>query len=151
MELVLDYEVLHEVPEEYHRLYDEAMKIVSGAYAPYSGFQVGAALLLDNGLIVTGSNQENVAYPSGICAERTALYYANSRYPNVPVRAMLITALNEGKPVPSISPCGSCRQAMAETVQRFGDFDVLMAGASQIVKTKASSLLPFNFSMQNNL
>ena len=97
----------------------------SNAYSPYSGFCVGAAVLLDNGIIIKGSNQENAAYPSGLCAERVALFYANSAYPNNAVKAIAITASNsKGIIQKPIAPCGSCRQVMLETEQRFKEFVV---------------------------
>jgi cytidine deaminase len=81
---------------------------------------VGAAVLLDNGKIFTGNNQENVAYPSGICAERVALFYASSQYPDIPVKAIAISARARGFKINSpVTPCGSCRQVMAETENRF--------------------------------
>lgn len=101
-------------------LLEHAEKAVEGAYAPYSLYHVGAAVLLDNGEIITGSNQENVAYPSGLCAERVALFYASSQFPDIPVKSIAITAKAKDfiidKPV---TPCGSCRQVMAEWENRF--------------------------------
>lgn len=100
-----------------------------------------------NGTIVLGNNQENVAYPSGLCAERTALFYASAAYPDVPVKALAITACFKGRPRKEVvSPCGACRQVMAEVIRRYGrDFDVLMIGEEETVVIKASSLLPFSF------
>ena len=93
------------------------------------------------------TNQENVAYPSGLCAERTALFYASAAYPDVPVKALAITACFKGRPRKEVvSPCGACRQVMAEVIRRYGrDFDVLMIGEEETVVIKASSLLPFSF------
>lgn len=103
--------------------------------------------MLENGTIVLGNNQENVAYPSGLCAERTALFYASAAYPDVPVKALAITACFKGRPRKEVvSPCGACRQVMAEVIRRYGrDFDVLMIGEEETVVIKASSLLPFSF------
>lgn len=94
---------------------NQAFAARSKAYAPYSKFTVGAAILLDNGIVVQGSNQENAAYPSGLCAERVAIYYAGANYPNANILKMFITASpldrDLAEPIP---PCGSCRQAIAE-------------------------------------
>ena len=101
-------------------LIDSAKIACSRAYAPYSQFQVGAAVLLANGEIVAGSNQENVAFPSGLCAERTALFYANSQYPEQTVKALSVAAYTQGDFIDRpISPCGACRQVILETEIRF--------------------------------
>lgn len=128
-------------------LVERAVEIARGAYAPYSGFLVGAAALLDNGEVVTGSNQENAAYPSGTCAERTALFYAGAHYPDVPVRALAIVALRDGQRVPGLSPCGSCRQVLAEVSSRQGTpFRVLMAGPDDVtILGDNRHLLPLTF------
>ena len=97
------------------KLMQQAFEARSKAYAPYSKFAVGVAILLDNGVVVLGSNQENAAYPSGLCAERVAIYYAGANYPTAKMIKMFITASpqdrNLQEPIP---PCGSCRQAIAE-------------------------------------
>jgi cytidine deaminase len=98
-----------------------AREIAKNAWAPYSGFHVGAAVLLDNGKIVTGNNQENAAYPSGLCAERVALFAANANYPRDRVVAIAISAFNKkGMVSQPVSPCGSCRQAILEAEERYG-------------------------------
>jgi cytidine deaminase len=108
-----------ELSEANRQLIDKAKEMTYHSYAPYSHFSVGAAALLANGEIVCGSNQENAAYPSGICAERTTLFYANSQYPDVAVVALAITARSESKTIDEpVAPCGSCRQVMVETEQR---------------------------------
>ena len=85
------------------------------AYAPYSGFQVGSSILLDNGKIITASNQENVAYPSGLCAERVAIFYASSRFPESKILTIAVSAISKDFKIDKqISPCGSCRQVMSE-------------------------------------
>ena len=108
-----------ELPEEEQNLLQQAAKSASNSYAPYSEFHVGAAVLLENGDVICGSNQENAAYPSGLCAERVAMFYANSKYPGVKVKALAISAHADhflvDKP---ISPCGTCRQVIAETENR---------------------------------
>lgn len=100
-------------------LVNEAKEATTGSWSPYSGFKVGAALLLDDGTVVTGSNQENAAYPSGLCAERTALFAAGHAHPGKAVTALAIAARNEnGYTAQPITPCGACRQVLAETEQR---------------------------------
>ena len=115
----------------------------------YSGFAVGAAVLMNNGEVVCGTNQENVAYPSGLCAERTALFYACSTYPEAGIKAIAIAARDHGVEVEdNVTPCGACRQVMTEIVQRYkADFDVIMIGKKRTLLIKASQLLPFSFVM----
>ncbi len=123
-----------------------ALEAAKSAYAPYSNFFVGAAALLANGEILAGSNQENAAYPSGICAERTLIYYAGSKYPNVAIKKIVLVALSGGKRVELITPCGACRQVMMETASRFAPFEVLMMGADNgILLSDNRLLLPFAF------
>lgn len=96
-------------------LLERATYAMSRAYAPYSGFHVGAALLLENGEVVLGNNQENMAYPSGLCAERVAFYYAGANHPGVKIRAIALTAgSNEFPSDHPVAPCGACRQVMLE-------------------------------------
>ena len=96
-------------------LMNQAIEARKKAYAPYSKFTVGVAILLDNGVVVQGSNQENAAYPSGLCAERVAIYYAGAIYPTAKMLKMFITASPEDRNLEEpIPPCGSCRQAIAE-------------------------------------
>lgn len=148
-ELKIDYQVYeNSCPPAYEELCRKAVEIVPNAYSVYSGFSVGAALLLENGTIVTGTNQENAAYPSGLCAERTALFYAASHFPGVPVKALAIVAFDKGIQTESfVSPCGACRQVIAETIRRFGNFEVIMAGTKTTVCIQASDLLPFTFDL----
>ena len=124
-----------------------ALEATEHSYAPYSHFHVGAALLLENGIVVTGSNQENAAYPSGLCAERVALFHAGHQYPEVPVAILAITAVTEGKQVKSVSPCGGCRQVLLETEQKSGKpMKVLLCGAEEVIKVEsAEALLPLCF------
>ncbi|TQD34353.1 cytidine deaminase [Haloflavibacter putidus] len=109
------YQDLQELPENTRNLMSHAFAARDKAYAPYSEFLVGAALLLENGEIITGSNQENAAYPSGLCAERTAIFYAGAKYPDVKIKQLVISvkSLKRTIKVPT-PPCGSCRQAIAE-------------------------------------
>lgn len=137
-----------EIPAEYVELIEEAKRQTQKAYAIYSNFQVGAALLLENGKIIGGNNQENAASPSGICAERTAVFYANSQYPNVPIKAIAIAAYTNNDFISTpISPCGSCRQVLLETENRYGkDIQLILYGKKRIyVLSKVRQLLPFSF------
>ena len=130
-------------------LVDQARAMTRHSYAPYSKFHVGAAILLDNGEIITGSNPENVASPSGICAERTAAFYAHSRYPEAKFKAIAIAARDtSGHEVATpISPCGACRQVLLEYEQLAGtDAQVLLAGAEDIyIIPSIHSLMPLAF------
>lgn len=148
-EVKIDYAVYEKsCPEEYRGLCKKAVEVIPNSYSVYSGFSVGAAVLMSNGETVAGTNQENAAYPSGMCAERTALYYAGAQYPGVGVKAIAIAAFEKGKQTTEIvPPCGACRQVMAEFIKRYGDFDVLMMGAEETVCIKASGLLPFAFTL----
>ena len=147
-EVRFDYTVYrNSFPEEYRELCEKAIQVTGQSYSIYSGFSVGAAVLLDNGQVVVGANQENVAYPSGLCAERTALFYAGATYPDCSVQAIAIAACHKGALTENFTPpCGACRQVMAEVIKRYGrDFDVLMIGQKETVQLKASALLPFSF------
>ena len=138
----------NELSFEEKNLINCAKDACSRAYAPYSQFFVGAAVLLSNGGIVTGSNQENVAFPSGLCAERTALFYANSQYPEQAVKSLAVAAYTQGdfldKP---ISPCGACRQVILETEIRFkSPVKIYLYGKSEIYVIEGiSDLLPLAF------
>jgi cytidine deaminase len=144
------YDNRSELPVEWFRLLEKASEAAQRAYAPYSEFKVGAALLLNNGEIITGNNQENAAFPSGLCAERTAAYYASSRYPEVPFNKLAITAINsKEKLTKPISPCGSCRQALLEYELKFKQrIEVLLAGEEGEVYVLKSigDILPLFFS-----
>lgn len=125
-----------------------AMDATARSYAPYSRFSVGAAALLANGVVVTGTNQENAAYPSGLCAERTTLFYANSQYPDQPVMTLAIAARTEKNfidlPIP---PCGACRQVILETEKRYKQpIRILLYGKKDIYEVKSiCDLLPLSF------
>lgn len=137
-----------ELSDDYQKLINKAKDQIEKAYAPYSGFHVGAAVLLDNGEIFAGSNQENSAYPSGLCAERVAMFFANAQYPEVSVVAIAVAASTGGAFLESpITPCGACRQALLETEMRFGkDVEVLLYGTNEILKIKnIRQLLPLCF------
>lgn len=130
------------------RLIDACKSAVVGSYAPYSNFNVGAAVLLENDVIVTGANQENVAYPSGMCAERVAMFAANAGYPDSAPIALAIAASQDGifteKPV---TPCGSCRQVLIESEKRFGrPIQILLYGTEEILLIdNVADLLPLSF------
>ncbi|MCQ2203884.1 MAG: cytidine deaminase [Bacteroidales bacterium] len=118
------------------------------AYAPYSNFHVGAAARLANGEIITGSNQENAAYPSGLCAERVTLFYANAHYPNVAVTHLMIYAENADGVLPTpITPCGACRQVIIEKETTQGSpIEICLAGAdTTYIISSASQLMPLSF------
>lgn len=130
-------------------LKNQAFEARSKAYAPYSKFTVGAALLLDNGVVVKGSNQENAAYPSGLCAERVAIYYAGANYPDAKIVKMFITASPQDRDLEvPIPPCGSCRQAIAEyEFKQDIPIEIFFMGAKgNIYKSDSlKNLLPFVF------
>ena len=131
-----------------HRLVEMAKEVSAAAYAPYSGFHVGAAALLADGTIVKGNNQENAAYPSGTCAERTAVFAANALHPHTAVVAIAIAAADKsGFLDRPISPCGSCRQVLIETEKRFGhDIRILLYGTKETYALgRAADLLPLCF------
>jgi cytidine deaminase len=109
------FESIQELPEIIQNLMQEAIAIRKKAYAPYSNFKVGTALLLDNGKIILGSNQENAAYPSGLCAERVAIFQAGTVYPEAKIIKIAISAASGNSTTSApIPPCGSCRQSIAE-------------------------------------
>ncbi|MBN2681336.1 MAG: cytidine deaminase [Bacteroidales bacterium] len=145
---IIEYQDISELDEEIGNLIKKAEASSNNAYTPYSKFNVGAAILLDNGDIVCGNNQENAAYPSGLCAERVALFYANASFPTTAVKAIAIVAKNNNsistEPVP---PCGSCRQALLETETRFGKpIKVYLSGSKKIQEISSiKDLLPLNF------
>lgn len=137
-----------ELNEQEKQLIDEAKKATSRSYAPYSKFSVGAAALLSNGKIVSGTNQENAAYPSGTCAERTTLFYANSQYPDSSVEMLAVAAKSENGFIDTpIPPCGSCRQVILETENRYAKpIKILLYGEKHIhILRSASQLLPLSF------
>ncbi len=109
------YESLDKLPDEVQELMHQSFKIRDKAYAPYSRFLVGAALVLENGEVVLGNNQENASYPSGLCAERTAIYYAGAHFPDIPIVRMALSAKSlKHQLITPTPPCGACRQAIAE-------------------------------------
>lgn len=138
-----------ELPEADRRLVEAARRASHHAYAPYSHYSVGAAIRLSDGTVVTGSNQENAAYPSGTCAERTAAYYAHAQHPDTPFEAIAIAFIGtDGKePAEPASPCGACRQALSEYEKLAGkDVKVILVGKEEVfVIPSVHSLLPLTF------
>ncbi|WP_066224356.1 cytidine deaminase [Formosa haliotis] len=143
------YKELAELPETVSKLMAQATKARLRAYAPYSNFLVGAAILLDNGEIITGNNQENASYPSGLCAERTAIYYAGSQYPKAKILQMaLIAGSTKSKTTTPVPPCGACRQAIAEyEIKQDAPIDIYFMGETGTIMRSKSlrNLLPFIF------
>jgi cytidine deaminase len=143
------YSNLGELSTEDKMLMNKAIEARGNAYAPYSKFHVGAALLLDNGEIVLGNNQENAAYPSGMCAERVAIWQAGSLFPGVKIKKLAISASSTITKVDKpIGPCGACRQTLSEyEINQKEPFPVIFMGeVGEIVKTPSLlSLLPFSF------
>ena len=143
---------LEEMDSSMRELVEKAKAMTQNAYCPYSHFHVGAAARLADGLIVAGSNQENAAYPSGLCAERTTLFAANANNPNTPVEALAIACYTQGHfTKDAASPCGACRQVMLETEHRFGKpMQVILYGEDMCyVFDSAADLLPMNFVAEN--
>jgi cytidine deaminase len=145
---VTEYSSPDELDERYRTLIKSAYDACSTSYSPFSKFCVGVAVLLENGEIIKGSNQENAAYPSGLCAERVAVFYANSLYPDVPVVAVAITASVSGVPVKEpVYLCGSCRQTLLQCERRFlNNIRVFMVGFEKIQMVESiKDLLPLGF------
>lgn len=143
------FENTEQLPQEIKSLMNQAIEIRKKAYAPYSKFRVGAAILLDNGKTVLGSNQENAAYPSGLCAERVAIFQAGANYPDAKILKLAISATSDTKPVTApIPPCGSCRQSIAEyEFKQNTPIEIYFMGESgQIYKSHSlTNLLPLVF------
>lgn len=143
------YDSIGELPEGVKELMEEAFEARDKAYSPYSKFSVGAAILLDNGVVVTGSNQENASYPAGLCAERTAIFYAGAKYPGSKILKMAISAKSSNHVVETPTPpCGSCRQAIAEyEMKQKTPIQIYFMGESgKVVKAASiSDLLPLIF------
>lgn len=145
--LSAQYEEL--TPEQQH-LVDDARSANQRSYAPYSKFNVGAAILLSNGAVVTGANQENAAFPSGTCAERSACFYAGANYPDAKFEKIAIAARGtDGNETPQpVAPCGACRQALLEYEKLAGhEVEVILVGRDSIyILPSVKSLLPLSFS-----
>ena len=143
------FDSVEDLPKDIYDLMDQAIAVRKKAYAPYSQFRVGAAILLDNGKIVLGSNQENAAYPSGLCAERVAIFQAGAIYPEAKILKMAITAASDtNKTTTPIPPCGSCRQSIAEyEIKQETPIEIYFMGETGAIYKSASlkNLLPFMF------
>ncbi len=145
-EVIPSYEQLNDIEKT---LFNKAKTIREQAYAPYSNFFVGCALLLENGEIITGSNQENAAYPSGLCAERTTIFWTSANYPNVKIKKIFVIGgpkdVLSSTPIP---PCGGCRQSILEYEAKQKEvIEIYFASPNgEIIKTKSvRDLLPFSF------
>lgn len=142
---VYSYDELNETDRN---LVEQAKKATETSYAPYSKFNVGAAVLLENGETISGSNQENAAFPSGTCAERTTIFYASALFPGVRFCKLAIAAFTDGEFIEEpISPCGACRQAILEYEKLGGQpIEILLAGRNKVYKLQGiRSLLPLSF------
>ena len=145
----ISFEGPEALPEEDRKLLQMAVEARKSAYAPYSGFSVGASVLLENGEVITGNNQENAAYPSGTCAERVAIWSAVSKFPKEAIKKVFISASSKNKIVDRpVSPCGSCRQTMAEYETRQNrKIAVYFTGETgEVIRSESvRDLLPFLF------
>ena len=140
---------MEELDEKDRQLVEAAIEATKSSYAPYSHFNVGAAVRLDNGVVIPGCNQENAAFGVTICAERTALFAAGAQYPDARVEAIAIAARNaDGLLDDPVSPCGTCRQAMVETEKRSGNkLHILLYGRKHVYIIEGiGALLPLTFS-----
>ena len=143
------FQDINELSDVDKNLMQAAIKASRNAYAPYSGFSVGAALLMEDDSIIIGNNQENAAYPSGMCAERVAIWKAGSSYPNKKVKKIAITAVSSNKQLDKpVGPCGACRQTLLEyEVNQKEAMEIFFMGEiGNVVKANSiASLLPFSF------
>lgn len=150
-EFSVSYKILSkkELSEDQRRAMNAAANAVKSAYSPYSNYQVGAALFLENGEVVSGSNQENAVYPLGLCAERVALFNSGARYPTVKPQFLALTVASENKPG---FPCGSCRQALIEFELRFQcEISILIESRNNeyVYFNSVKDILPFAFDQSN--
>tara|TARA_B100001758_G_C18394574_1_gene605079 strand:- start:692 stop:1180 length:489 start_codon:yes stop_codon:yes gene_type:complete len=138
-----------EIEKKDQELIVNAKKAFESAYAPYSGFMVGASILLENGEIINGSNQENVAYPSGLCAERVAMFYVGARFPDVKINTIAVSVYSKDFEINDvISPCGACRQVMAEYEEKQQKpIRVILHSPNEevLIANRVQDLLPFMF------
>ena len=149
--ILTDYNSPAELDEILQKLIEKAKQAAETAYAPYSKFKVGAAVLLENGEIIQGNNQENAAYPSGLCAERVAIFYANSKYPNTAIKSIAVTAYtNNGFIEEPIPPCGSCLQVMLESEKRYNNqIQVILYGENKVTSAEnINQFLPVSFNKE---
>ena len=143
------FDSINELSDVDRRLMEEAIEATKKSYSPYSNFKVGAALLLEDDSVIVGNNQENAAYPSGMCAERVAIWKAKSGFPNKKIKKLAITAISKNKTVGRpVGPCGACRQTLLEyEINQEEYIEVLFMGeVGKVVKAESiTSLLPFSF------
>lgn len=143
-----EYNSIEELLEKDKILLQKAIDATRGSYSPYSHFRVGAAVRLSNGVIVLGANQENAAYPSGLCAERTAIFAAHSNYPIEKIESIAITAVHNGKMLDTPTyPCGACRQVMVESETRSTEPIKIIIGGAKIIQIFESvkCMMPFAY------
>ena len=139
---------MEELSAQDREVVEAARKATANSYAVYSGFNVGAAVRLAGGTIVAGTNQENAAYPSGLCAERTTLFWANSQYPDKAVETLAIAARTaQGEQAHPITPCGACRQVMVELMSKDGK--VYIGNDQGIIESNVSELMPLAFDKES--
>ncbi|MBP5338532.1 MAG: cytidine deaminase [Prevotella sp.] len=140
---------MEDLTTEDHDIVEKAIEATELSYAPYSQFHVGACLKLDNGIIIKGCNQENAAFPAGICAERTAIFAAGADYPDQPIKTLAIAARDKDGNLTDdpVSPCGTCRQVMIETEKRFGHpIHILLYGKRCVyIVDGIRNLMPLSF------
>ncbi len=144
----MEYDSIEQMNPEDRELAQAAINATKHSYAPYSKFNVGAAVMLEDGEIITGSNQENAAYPSGLCAERTAMFYASANRPDKAMTKIAVAAGQDGKLCDSpATPCGACRQVMAQYQTKGGrNMEIILVGGKRIWKfEKVDDILPFIF------
>lgn len=148
LEINMDFCSINELSNVEQKMVEKACESTKNSYAPYSKFHVGAAVLLKNGTIITGANQENAAFPSGLCAERTAVFAAQANYPDQPILILAIAASDSnGLREKPITPCGSCRQVILEVEERYKHpVEILLYGRKGIYRIKSvKDLLPLSF------
>ena len=144
-----EYNSICNLPPDYRILLEKAIEATKSSYAPYSNFNVGAAVLMGNGEIITGSNQENAASPSGLCAERVALFAAHHNYPSSPVKAIAVIGSQNGTITSDLTyPCAACIQVMVESQKRSGAPVAIIVGSAGKIQVMESvdAILPFSFS-----
>ncbi len=147
---ITSYSSEKELSEDLQILLKKAREALKSSYSPYSGFQVGAALKLSTGEIVLGSNQENIAYPSGLCAERTAIFSAGTNYANIPIESIAIVAKSlNGEVSQPVTPCGACRQVMIEVETKQNSIITMVTAGDDgeiWVSDSIANIIPFYFS-----
>ena len=144
----MEYDSIDQLEAQDRKVAQAAVEAMELSYAPYSEFNVGAAVMFEDGEIVKGSNQENAAYPSGLCAERTAMFYASAAYPDNAIRSIAIVASQDGILCDNpATPCGACRQVMAQYQTKGGqDMSIILVGGKKIWKfEKVDDILPLIF------